>query len=176
MNEHMNIPDMGAITGGTTLVTQRLLPGPVERVWNYLVDGELRRKWMAAGDMPLVPGAAFEFVWRNDTLSAAGDPRPDGFPEEQRMQSHVISVDPMRLLTIAWGGGDVTFELRTVADKVLLVVTHRGLDNPDSRIMIAAGWHAHLDILVADISALDAPSFWTNWTTLKSVYGRHLAQ
>ncbi|MBX9458941.1 MAG: SRPBCC family protein [Rhizobium sp.] len=176
MNEHADIPDFGAIADGTTLIIQRLLPGPVDRVWKYLADGELRRKWLASGDMQLVPGAALELVWRNDDLSATGDHRPDGFPQEQRMQSHVISVDPMRLLTIAWGNGDVTFELRSVADKVLLVVTHRGLDNPDARTMIAAGWHAHLDILLPVISGLEAPSFWSNWTKLKSVYGSRLAQ
>ncbi|CAN7534989.1 SRPBCC family protein [Rhizobium sp. LjRoot254] len=176
MNEHAAISDLGTMANGSTLIVQRLLPGPAERVWKFLVDGDLRSKWLAAGDMQLAPGAALELVWRNDSLSRSDDPRPEGFPDEQRMQSHVVSVDPMRLLTIAWGNGNVTFELKTVGDKVLLVLTHSGLDTPGSRNMIAAGWHVHLDIMIAKLSDLDAPSFWSTWAALKTEYGKRLAQ
>ena len=37
----------GELIEPTTLKIQRLLPGPVERIWAYLTDSELRRKWMA---------------------------------------------------------------------------------------------------------------------------------
>ena len=53
----------------TTLKIQRLLPGPIERIWAYLTDSELRRKWLAAGEMEMKVGAPFEFVWRNDELN-----------------------------------------------------------------------------------------------------------
>ena len=33
----------GELVEPTTLRIQRLLPGPVERIWAYLVDGEKRR-------------------------------------------------------------------------------------------------------------------------------------
>ena len=48
----------GALTEPATLTIQRLLPGPIERVWAYLTDGELRRKWLAAGQMEMKVGAA----------------------------------------------------------------------------------------------------------------------
>lgn len=176
MNLHAANSEFGTMANGSTLIIQRLLPGPAERVWKYLVDGDLRGKWLAAGDMQLVPGAALELVWRNDDLSRSDDPRPDGFSEEQRMQSHVVSADPMRHLTIAWGNGNVTFELKPVGDKVLMVLTHSGLDNPGSRTMIAAGWHVHLDIMFAKLSDLEAPSFWSTWAGLKTEYGKRLAQ
>lgn len=175
MNEHAGVSEFGTMPNSSTLVMQRMLPGPVDRVWKYLVDGDLRRKWLAAGDMQLAPGAALELVWRNDNHSGADDPRPEGFSEEQRMQSHVVSVDPMRLLTIAWGNGNVTFELKPVGDKVLLVLTHSGLDNRGSRSVIAAGWHVHLDIMIAELSELEAPSFWSTWASLKTEYGKRLS-
>ena len=28
---------------------ERLLPGPIERVWSYLTDSEKRGKWLASG-------------------------------------------------------------------------------------------------------------------------------
>jgi len=168
--------DYGSISEGSTLTIQRWLPGPVERIWTYLTDSDHRSKWLAAGDMQLAPGAALELVWRNDTLSEPSDARPEGFPEEQRMASHVIAVDPMRMLTIAWGKGDVTFLLTPKGDRVLLTLTHRGLDDHAARAMIAAGWHMHLDILVALVSGKDAGSFWSGWTQLRDNYQTRLAE
>lgn len=176
MNHHLQTEDFGTLAEPTTLVIQRWLPGPVERIWKFLTDSKLRQKWLAAGDMDLAPGASMELVWRNDQLSAPSDPRPEGFPEEQRMPSHVIAVDPMRILTIAWGKGDVTFDLKVKGDKVLLTLTHRGLDERGARTMIAAGWHMHLDILRAEASGAKAESFWSGWTQLRQDYEARLPQ
>jgi uncharacterized protein YndB with AHSA1/START domain len=174
MNLQADVDDYGTLSDSSTLTIHRWLPGPVERIWTYLTDSDLRRKWLAAGDMPLASGASMELVWRNDDLSDPSDPRPPGFPEEQRMASHVVSVDPMRMLTIAWGKGDVTFELTPKGDKVLLTLTHRGLDDRGARTMIAAGWHMHLDILLARVSGKGAGSFWSGWTRLKGLYDDRL--
>ena len=176
MNLHAEVDDYGTISEGSTLTIQRWLPGPVERIWTYLTDSDHRRKWLAAGEMHLAPGAALELVWRNDELSDPSDQRPAGFPEEQRMASHVIAVDPMRMLTIAWGKGDVTFELTPKGDKVLLTLTHRGLDDRGARTMIAAGWHMHLDILLARVSAKNTKPFWSGWARLRDNYEQRLAQ
>ncbi len=35
--------DYGVVTAPGTVRIQRLLPGPIERIWAYLTDGELRR-------------------------------------------------------------------------------------------------------------------------------------
>ena len=59
----------GALIEPTTLKIQRLLPGPIERVWAYLTDSDLRRQWLAAGEMEMKVGAPFELVWRNDELT-----------------------------------------------------------------------------------------------------------
>ena len=92
------------------------------------------------------------------------------------MQSHIIAVDPMRLLTIAWGKGDVTFELKEQGNKVLLTLTHRGLDDANARTMIAAGWHMHLDILAAEASGRKPSSFWSGWAALRKAYEQRLSQ
>ena len=129
---------------------QRLLPGPVERIWAYLTDSELRRKWLAAGAMEMKVGAPFELVWRNDELNDPPSARPDGFPEEHRMQSRITELDPPRKLSIAWNNsGDVTFELEPRGKGVLLTVTHRRLPDRSTMLKVGAGWHMHLDVLVA---------------------------
>ena len=34
----------------TTVRFERLLPGPIERVWQYLTDGDKRAKWLCGGE------------------------------------------------------------------------------------------------------------------------------
>ena len=68
----------GTLSEPATLTLQRLLPGPIERVWAYLTDGELRRQWLAAGAMEEKVGAPVEFVWRNDELTDPPGERPEG--------------------------------------------------------------------------------------------------
>jgi hypothetical protein len=53
----------GVLTEPTTLTLQRLLPGPIERVWAYLTESELRGQWLSRGTMEMKVGAAFELVW-----------------------------------------------------------------------------------------------------------------
>ena len=165
----------GELTGPTTLRIQRLLPGPIERVWSYLTDSELRRKWLASGAMELKVGAPFEFVWRNDELSDPPGKRPEGFPEEHRMQSRITELEPMRRLSIAWNNsGDVTFELEPKGKGVLLTVTHRRLPDRSTMLKVSAGWHTHLDMLVARASGEEPTSFWDRWSRLVKEYDRRL--
>ena len=102
----------GALIEPTTLKIQRLLPGPIERVWAYLTESELRRQWLAAGEMEMKVGATFTFTWRNDELSTPPTKRPDSFPKEHTLESRITELDPPRKLAIAWGSsGGVSFEL-----------------------------------------------------------------
>ena len=102
----------GELIEPTTLRIERLLPGPIERVWAYLTDGALRAKWLAAGDMQLTVGAPFEFTWRNDTLTDPPGERPDVKPHEHSMRSRIVEVEPPRRLTFTWeNSGDVTITL-----------------------------------------------------------------
>ena len=57
MNERAILDAHGVLIEPATLKIQRLLPGPIERVWAYLTESELRRKWLAAGEMEMKVGA-----------------------------------------------------------------------------------------------------------------------
>jgi uncharacterized protein YndB with AHSA1/START domain len=165
----------GVLTEPATLTMRRLLPGPIDRVWAYLTDGELRRQWLASGSMELKVGAPFEFVWRNDELSDPPGKRPPGFPEEQRMQSRITEIDPPRRLSFTWqGSGDVTFELDTKGKDVQLTLTHRSLPDRGTTLMVGAGWHMHLDLLVACATGATRSSFWEGWSRLRDEYDRRL--
>lgn len=169
--------DYGVVSAPQTVRIQRLLPGPIERIWSYLTESELRRQWLAAGDMQLEVGAPFELVWRNDELTDPPGPRPEGFGEEHRMQSRITELDPPRRLAFAWGEGDVSFDLEPKGDQVLLTVLHRGISDRTNLLMIGAGWHLHLDILVrrAKGETPEVPeAFWDGWTRLRAEYDRRI--
>lgn len=168
--------DYAVLAAADTVRIERLLPGPIERVWAYLTDGDLRRHWLAAGDMDLREGAPFELVWRNDTLTDPPGRRPEGFGAEHHMQSTITAIDPPRLLAFTWqGGAEVTFELQPRGDAVLLTVTHRRLGERSTRLKVGAGWHAHLDVLVARLTGTTPPPFWDGWTRLHDEYERRMS-
>jgi uncharacterized protein YndB with AHSA1/START domain len=175
MNAAASRDAYGTLIEPTTLKIQRLLPGPIERVWAYLTDSDMRRKWLAAGKMELKVGAPFEFVWRNDELTNPPGNKPEGFGEEHRMQSRITELDPPRKITFTWNdSGDVTIELEQKDKDVLLTLIHRRLASRNTMLMVGAGWHMHLDVLVARASGKEPPPFWDGWLKLKQDYDRRL--
>jgi uncharacterized protein YndB with AHSA1/START domain len=173
MNSHAtaNISPYGEMIEATTLKIQRVLPGPVERVWDYLTRSELRRQWLAAGHMDTTPGASFELVWRNNELTNPPGKRPEGFGDEHRMQGQILDYDPPRKLAFTWqGGGDVTFTLEPRGERTLLTVVHRGLVERSTRTKVGPGWHSHLDILAARMAGTEPEPFWDHWARLQKEY------
>lgn len=177
MNNHPDGSEYGTLSGGATLRIERLLPGPIERIWAFLTEGDLRRKWLAAGRMTLEAGAPFEFVWRNDELSDLPAGRPEGFAQEQRMKSAIVEVDPPTKLVFTWEGrGNVSITLMQQGDNVLLTLLHSRLPDRSVTLKVAAGWHAHIDTLEAQISGQAPAAFWPAWQRLRDEYDRRLAK
>lgn len=175
MNEITTLDVYGVVSEPDTLTMQRFLPGPIERIWAYLTESELRRRWLASGEMALEVGAPFELVWRNDELSTPPGARPEGFSEEHRMQSRIVELDPPRKLVYTWGErGQVSFELEEQGDDVLLTLVHRGLPDRAIRLMICAGWHVHLEVLAERAAGREPAPFWDRWSSIREDYDRRL--
>ncbi|MDO8409808.1 MAG: SRPBCC family protein [Phenylobacterium sp.] len=175
MSDLATLDAYGALIEPATLKIQRLLPGPIERVWDYLTQTELRRRWLASGDMPAQTGETFELVWRNDELTDPPGARPEGFSDEHRMASQVVAMEPPRRLVITWGvQSEVEFGLEPRGVDVLLSVIHRRLPDRESLLNVSAGWHAHIDVLAADLTGGKAKPHWDNWVRLRSEYDARL--
>jgi uncharacterized protein YndB with AHSA1/START domain len=175
MTDLATLDAYGVLTEPTTLKIQRLMPGPIERIWAYLTESDLRRKWLAAGHMEMTVGAPFELVWRNNELTSPPGQRPPGFGDEHHMKSRITELDPPRKFVITWGdGGEVSFELEPKGSQVLLTLIHRRLPDRATMLMIGAGWHMHLDILVARATGQEPTPFWDGWSRLRTEYDRRL--
>lgn len=158
-----------------TLTLERVLPGPIEEVWAYLVRSELRRQWLAAGDMDLRTGATFELVWRNDELTDPPGTRPEGFGAEHRMECTITELDPPYRLGFTWGrSGGVSIALAREGKDVRLTLVHRRLPDRGVMLMVGAGWHAHLDLLVARRTGATPAPHWDHWARLKGEYDKRL--
>ncbi|MBR0649050.1 SRPBCC family protein [Roseomonas terrae] len=165
----------GVITEPATLTIQRHLPGPIERIWAYITDGELRRQWLAAGAMETKVGAPFTLTWRNDELSDPPGHRPEGFDAEHSLDGTITECDPPRRLSITWGStGGVTFDLAPAGSRVLLTVTHHRVADPALLLKVSAGWHAHLDVLAARTAGEQPAPFWDSWLRLREDYTRRM--
>ena len=174
--------DFGVVTAPGTVRIERLLSGPIERVWSYLTESEKRGRWLASGEMELRVGGRVEHVFNNSELTEHDDPAPPKYAKyacESRMHGKITECEPPRLLSYTWGGdpaegSEVRFELTPRVDKVLLVVTHRRLADHDEMISVAAGWHTHLDILLDRLEDREPAGFWATHTRLEAEYERRI--
>lgn len=159
----------------TTLKIERLLPGPIERCWDYLTRSDLRRQWLAMGPMEPRVGGAVTLTWRNDELNDPPGQRPEGFGEEHSMEATITVWDPPRKLAFTWNStGGVSFELTPKGDQVLLTLIHSRIEDRGARLSISAGWHMHLALLTARLNGQTPPDFWSGWTALKADYDKRI--
>jgi uncharacterized protein YndB with AHSA1/START domain len=171
MNEY------GVVTEARTIRMERLLPGPIERVWDYLTDSTKRGKWFATGKMDLRVGGTVEFFFHHANLSAEKTP-----PEKHKhkacgisMQGTITACDPPRRLGFTFGNaGEVTFELTPKGKDVLLVLTHRDLADRKMMVSVSSGWHSHLAILIDVLNGDEPRPFWTTVTTMEAEYEKRI--
>jgi uncharacterized protein YndB with AHSA1/START domain len=171
---------VGEFIGRDAIRFVRLLPGPIERVWDYFTDGEKRGSWFAGGPMELRAGGRAEFRFRHVNLAPEETP-----PESHRevhdpgitMVSNILRCEPPRLLVFTMSGGEsepdseVTIELATEGENVRLSLTHRRLGSSAyGAASIGAGWHTHLALLIALLSQGTPPPFWSMHSRLKGRY------
>ena len=174
MNINHAEADYGVVIAPQTVCLQRQLAGPIERVWAYLTESDLRRQWLASGEMEAREGASFELTWRNDELTDPPGRKPEGFGEEHRMQSTITAFDAPRHLAFTWGDGEVDITLEPKGNGVLLTLVHRGISDHRNLLMIGAGWHMHLNVLVARAEGTQPEPFWDGWQRLHAEYAHRI--
>ncbi|WP_328407766.1 SRPBCC family protein [Nocardia sp. NBC_00403] len=164
--------EYGEVVDTTTIRVERLLPGPIERVWIYLTDVDKRATWLAGGLLEPHTGGRIEHVFRIHELTGEGKATDIA----DRRHGEVLEWDPPHRLRHTWStSGDladseVTFTLEQAGEKVRLTVTHTKLPTRGEMINIASGWHTHLDILQARLEQRAPDKFWPKIAALQSRY------
>ena len=166
------------VTGPATVRLERLLPGPIERVWSYLTDSNKRSTWLARGEMDLRIGGRVEHIFNNSELAGAHEQVPEKYAQyagEARMDGKITAVDPPRLLAYTWseghhGSSEVRFDLTPVGDKVQLVITHSRLATRGEMVGVSGGWHVHVNILEAKLKGHNPEPFWKVFAKMEAVY------
>jgi uncharacterized protein YndB with AHSA1/START domain len=165
----------GTVTAPNTIRFERLLPGPIERVWAYLTESDKRAKWLASGDMDLHVGGDVNLFWLHSTLDTAPSETPEKYANGHRMTAKITRCEPPHVLGYSWGAredalSEVVFELSKKGDEVLLVLTHHRLPNSNDLLGVSGGWHTHLDVLVEHLNGRVAPAFWEKHDVLNAEY------
>jgi uncharacterized protein YndB with AHSA1/START domain len=177
-DQNADIPDAHGIASEPgTFRIERLLPGPIERIWAYLTEPEKRRKWFGAGLMELRVGGRVALQFRFSELTT--EKAPPNKDDSCEVSGQVTQCDPPRLLSYSWGDGpgasEVTFELTHQGNSVLLVITHRRLGGLGKMTSVASGWHTHLGILEDHLSGRQLRPFWATRSRMEEEYGERLA-
>ena len=154
----------------STIRFERLLPGPVERVWAYLVESEKRATWLAAGEFDLRLGGSIEL--RTDNSRVSDEAPPPGAPgsSPKIIRGAITRLEPLRVLahTWKWEGGDseVTYELTPKGKDVLLTIHHRLPDERGLKIGVGGGWPAHTGILADRLNGVKPRPFFSTHARL----------
>lgn len=162
-----------------TVRFERILPGPVEKIWAYLVDGKKRGEWFASGELPAKIGDSFEMYIKHSDLSPNKSPPPEQFKEMDstghRATEKLLALEPMRRVAYTFGNqhppaSEVEFMLTPEGDNIRLTLTHRKVPDRAYAVNVSGGWHAHLAILQYKAEGKVPPPFWEVWKETEHTY------
>jgi uncharacterized protein YndB with AHSA1/START domain len=139
---------LGQLTAPRAIRLERILPAPVEEVWQYLTNEKLLPTWIAAASVDLRVGGRIKLHFdEND------DPESHckGEGDKDESGGRITVCEPNRRLTylvIAPNGEETTlsYSLLPLNGQTLFVLEHSDLP-PDFMVAFAAGWHSYVDVL-----------------------------
>ena len=165
----------------TVLEIYRDLPGPIERVWDYLTKSELRQKWLCAGTVASEPGGTIVFDFDHSQLSKHPTPKSHEGSGDQHMVGTVRVFEPPYHLAFSWPSAEaeapteVVIKLTETEAGVRLHLRHEKLITNDYKSGASAGWHVHLDILKDVLGGQAGRDFWEHFLQLEQTYKQRLA-
>src|SRR5438270_9087851 len=148
-----------------TIRLERLLDAPIETVWRYLTDAELRQRWFMGGTDARA-GGDFDLLVDHDKLSDdANVPYPESYAAFKGAvwAEKVLRFEPPRVLETTFQSGKngtVSYELFPEGEKTRLVLTHSGIVSPVGARDFGTGWNSHLTVLEERLAGRGVPNFW----------------
>jgi len=179
---------LGELREDGTIVFERTLPGPIERVWTHIIDGDKRSLWLAGGDMPTVPDAMARMRFDHAALTDDQPPaKYTGADAPLVMDYEVLLCEPPRHIRFTWPdarredqpppSGAITsvvdIQLIPRGKDVVLRLTHSGVHyGRDGTIGLLAGWDAHLALLGGELDGTRQRRFWAYFAEAEALYAK----
>ena len=143
---------------------ERVLDAPVEKVWRYLTEAELRSQWFMGGTDATGVGE-FELLVDHDRLSDDVVPYPESYASFKgaTWPEKVTRFEPPRLLETTFQSGKngtVTYELFPEGNRTRLVLTHSGITSGTGAQDFGSGWNSHLTVLEERLAGRGVKDFW----------------
>jgi uncharacterized protein YndB with AHSA1/START domain len=150
--------------GPDAIRLERMLDAPVETVWRYLTEADLRQRWFMGGT-DATPGGEFDLLNDHDNLSDEDAPYPESYaPYKGRVWSEkVLRFEQPRLLETTFQSGNngrVRFELFPEGERTRLVLTHSGIQSGTGAQDFGSGWNSHLTVLEERLAGRSIKDFW----------------
>lgn len=144
---------------------ERMLEAPIETVWRYLVEPELRTRWLMGGKTDRKVGGEIEMTFDHGQLSDQPVPTPEKYAQYigNRWSETITRIEPPHLLAFTWSqgkAGEVTIELSEAGEQTRLVLTHTGLRGREDAQNFGGGWTSHLHVLQVRLAGHGVPNFW----------------
>jgi uncharacterized protein YndB with AHSA1/START domain len=144
---------------------ERLLDAPVDSVWPWLIDPNLRARWFMGGPTDPRVGGKLGLTFDHANLSDGDVPTPEKYAKNVGKSWHetITRIEPPHLLAFTWdngAAGEVTIELTAQGDRTRLVLTHSGLRGADDARNFGGGWGSHLAVLQIQIAGGKVADFW----------------
>jgi uncharacterized protein YndB with AHSA1/START domain/outer membrane murein-binding lipoprotein Lpp len=166
-----NVPlmaDMGKVINDNTVSFERLLPAPVDRVWQYLTNPEHLGQWLAASSIEPRVGGRVELNFDVDEM-------PERKEKGANIRGLISCFEPQSALAFSWIDtannleSAVSFQLIARGEQTSVIVTHSRL--PKNRMHeFMAGWHTHLDVLKARLTNAVPPQFGKRFREVVQTY------
>ena len=162
-----------------TIRFERMLDAPVETVWRYLAEADLRALWFAGGTDARGEGN-IELLFDHDLLSTDDVPYPEAYSKYKGAVSRetIVRFEPPRVLAFTFGEGQqgvATFELSPENGGTRLVLTHSGIASGTGAQDFGSGWNSHLTVLQEKLAGRSVRNFWELHARSKEAVAKALA-
>ena len=172
----------GEILENGDLKFERLLPGPIERVWSWIADSDKRAEWLCGGGDTDRPGT-ISFEFNHNNLTPHDDPFPEKYKEMEdgiSFQIEVTKVDPPYYMAWYWptdfgANSEIEITLKEEGDQVRLILIQRGYHTEEDLTGSCGGWHTHLDIMADKLNGKTPKAFWEKHERLAKEYSVRFA-
>lgn len=160
--------------GADAVRLERLLDAPIDTVWRYLVDPELRGRWFMPGPIDARPDGTITLRIDHASISPEPGEAPDWYEQYQGTESahRILAIEPPRLLRFTWDkGSEVTWRLEPVdAGRTLFTILHEKLPDRGELVGVSGGWHSHSAVLAEVVAGRTPGNFWRIHERVDGVY------